>query len=218
MIGGYIMSFCKNQKPEQTPGAICGNPLTGLKDKVCIQVNKVFDACLKQISQENTTITLENITPATATQPLTFVSASSSTASQLTGVTVTPLSDGSGCSRVQGTITINLDVNLLDANKAPVTATSTVTYPIDIVLFVPKGAVIDTSLSATISSIIASGKVLTENSAQITACITAIVKVIAPVDLLIPTYGYCFIPSCQDYAADVCNGVFDLPLYPKDRE
>ncbi len=212
------MSFCKNQKPEQTPGAICGNPLTGLKDKVCIQVNKVFDACLKQISQENTSITLENFAPANPIQPLTFVSATTNSASELSGVTVTPITDGSGCSRVQGTITINLDVNLLDANKVPVVAKSTLTYPIDIVLFIPKGAVIDTSLSATISSIVASGKVTGENTAQITACITAIIKVIAPVDLLIPTYGYCFIPSCQEYAADVCNGVFDLPLYPKDRE
>ena len=33
-------------------------------------------------------------------------------------------------------------------------------------------------------------------------------------ELLIPTYGYCQIPPCQDFTQDVCTGFFDLPLYP----
>lgn len=212
------MSFCKNPRPDQTPGAICGNPMAGLKDKVCIQVNKVFDACLKQITLDNFQITLTNILPPTAKPPFTYVSATSTGKSEMTNVSITPLADGSGCSRVKGNITIDLDVNMLDSTGKAATATSTFSFPIDIVLFIPKGAVVDTNLDTTVSCIIANGSIISDNTAKITACITIIVKVVALVDLLVPTYGYCYIPNCQDYADDVCSGVFDLPLFPKDRE
>ena len=36
-------------------------------------------------------------------------------------------------------------------------------------------------------------------------------------ELLVPTYGYCQIPPCQDFTQDVCTGFFDLPLYPSQQ-
>lgn len=212
------MSFCKNSRPDQTPGAICGNPLNGLKDKVCIQVNKVFDACLKQISFDNLQITLEDICPQDACPPFTFISATCEGKNELKDVTITPLNDDSGCSRIRGTIEIKLDIDLLDKNKCPATAKSCIHFPIDIVLFIPQEAVVATNLDTIVSCIIPAGHVTSCDTAQITACITVIVKVVACVDLLIPTYGYCFIPNCQDFTEESCAGVFDLPLFPKDRQ
>ena len=39
-------------------------------DKVCIQAHKVFDACLKQMTQEGVTLTLTDSSPATPVSPL----------------------------------------------------------------------------------------------------------------------------------------------------
>ena len=43
------MSFSNNCKQERMPGPIVGNPLNGLTDRASIQVQKIFDACMKQI-------------------------------------------------------------------------------------------------------------------------------------------------------------------------
>ncbi len=212
------MSFCKNQKPEQTPGPICGNPINNLKDKICIEVNKVFDACLKQVPIEDKVLELINIEPCTAPKPYTFVSASSNNNSKLRNIQVIPINDGCGCSRVKGNIIICFDVEMKDKCGNKVTAIAKLNIPIDIVMFIPKGAVIDTSICATISSIVTSGEIINDEKIKLSACITIIIKVIAPVDILIPTYGYCYIPPCQEYQEDICSGVFDMPLFPKDRE
>ena len=45
--------------------------------------------------------------------------------------------------------------------------------------------------------------------------VTARFEIVADVDVLVPSYGYCPIPPCTPYTGgDVCPGVFDLPLYP----
>ena len=55
----------------------------------------------------------------------------------------------------------------------------------------------------------------TTGGVTVSACVTTILKVIAVVDVLVPSYGYCMIPPCTPYPGDeICPGVFDLPLYP----
>ncbi|MBO5782633.1 MAG: hypothetical protein J6R24_00655, partial [Clostridia bacterium] len=49
----------------------------------------------------------------------------------------------------------------------------------------------------------------------VNACITVILKVSMPVELLVPSYGYCAIPPAQEYSQEVCAGFFELPLYPQ---
>ena len=46
--------------------------------------------------------------------------------------------------------------------------------------------------------------------------LTTMLRVVAVVDVLVPSYGYTPIPPCTPYTGDdVCPGVFfDLPLYP----
>ena len=212
------MSFCKTQKPEQTPGPICGNPINNLKDKICIEVNKVFDACLKQVPIEDKILDLFNIEPCNATKPYTFISATSTDKSNLKNIQIIPLSDGCGCSRVKGNLIIFFDIIMKDKCGKKVTANAKLNIPIDVVMFIPKGAVIDTSISTTISSIVTNGEIINDEQIKLSACITIIIKVIAPVDILIPSYGYCYIPPCQEYQEDICSGVFDMPLFPKDRE
>ena len=66
------MSFFSGVRTDYIPGPIVNNPLKGLCEKVCIQVKKVFDACLKQQHIEGETLTLENFQPENPTFPLTF--------------------------------------------------------------------------------------------------------------------------------------------------
>ena len=71
------MSFYSNFQSDKCPCQITGNPINGLTEKVCIQAEKIFDACIKQTQVENYTLELSGFTPENPTYPLTFVSARS---------------------------------------------------------------------------------------------------------------------------------------------
>ena len=123
------MSFCNNNGADRCPGNISGNPINGLSEKVCIQARKVFDACMTQSTLESTTVTLTNLTPADPALPLTFVSGQSTTSvGTVTALTVTPLSDRQGLSRVQATISIPVVINYTDANGGKLYSISTTAY------------------------------------------------------------------------------------------
>ena len=95
------MSFCNNNStPDRCPGNINGNPMNGLCEKVCIQTVKIFDACMLQTSID-ATVALTSLAPANPTLPLTFTSGSStSQTGTITALTITPIADRQGLSRV----------------------------------------------------------------------------------------------------------------------
>ena len=71
------MSFFTNNATDRGPGRINGNPLNGLCEKVCVEVKKVFDACMKQTQEDGVVLNLTGNVPANPTYPLTFISARS---------------------------------------------------------------------------------------------------------------------------------------------
>lgn len=212
------MSFCNNLKPDRTPGPITGNPLHNLCERACIQVKKVFDACLKQVSLENYQITVTDPVPATYTTPLTFVSAASTSAKgTVTDLTVTqlPLVEGSPrTSRVQCTVAIPVEVIYVDAANVEGKGTATISVSEDVVMCIPDNSVIPVEIAATVNAVSPEGTYVEGLAFSITACVTVVLKAEAEVELLIPTYGYCYIPPCQEYTQEVCTGVFDMPLFP----
>lgn len=210
------MSFLnRNCRTDRTPGRISGNPLNGLCEKVCIEVKKVFDACMKQEAITDLSVTITDITPAGTVEPYTFLSARSiNSHSIISNLIVTPLDDGA-CSRVSATITIPIEVLFTDANGITASGSSTVTLTRDVVLSTPQPSVMPYEVEAITNLIAPEGEYLGNNVFSITGCITGILKIVMEVELLVPSYGYCQIPTCQDYKADVCDGFFDLPLYPR---
>ncbi|MEG0767713.1 MAG: hypothetical protein RR482_08350, partial [Clostridia bacterium] len=54
------MSFYsyKNANPCCCPGTIGGDAISGLKEKVCIQVKRVYDSCLQQEQLDDVIITI----------------------------------------------------------------------------------------------------------------------------------------------------------------
>ena len=176
----------------------------------------MFDAGIKQTRVENYSLTLTDNDPATVTYPLTFISARSTTAA----TTVTNLSidrqPDKRCARVQGTVSVPLEVLYTDANGVDGSATATYTTPIDVFLYVPTPSIMPFTVQA-VASVVAPEGVFNEETSGFTVslCVTLIVKVVMSVELLIPAYGYCVTPPLQEYSQEVCAGFFELPLYPQ---
>ena len=210
------MSFSNNVRPDRMPGPIVGNAANGLCEKVCIEVKKVFDACIKQETLTDQVITLSGTTPADVTQPFTFQGARSSTsAGTISDLIVTPTTETPGCSRVQANVEIPLQVSFVDANGTQAVGSASLTLARDVLLRVPEPSVIPYEIVAVVNAVSAEGTYLSDGSFSITLCVTVILKVVMDVELLVPSYGYCYIPPCQEYQEEICEGFFDLPLFPR---
>ncbi|MBQ8284177.1 MAG: hypothetical protein IJX75_03695 [Clostridia bacterium] len=212
------MSFYSNFQSDKCPGAVTGSPLNGLTEKVCIQAEKIFDACIKQTQLENYTLTLTDLTPANPTYPLTFVSArSTSSEAVVTNLNIERQADKS-CARVQATVTVPLEVLYTDANGVDGSATASVSLTQDVLLFVPAPSIIPFTVRAVVSAVAPDGVYDAATQGFIVSiCATVILKIAMPVELLVPTYGYCAIPPAQEYSQEVCAGFFELPLYPQGK-
>ena len=210
------MSFFSNFQSDKCPGALTGSPLNGLTEKVCIQAEKIFDAGIKQNQIENYSLVLTDITPTTVTYPLTFVSARSLVAeATVTNLNIERQADKS-CARVQATVSVPVEVLFTDAAGVDGSATATVTLNQDVLLYVPAPSIMPYSVRAVVSVVAAEGTYNPDTQGFIvTLCATVILKISMPVEILVPSYGYCAVPPMQEYSQEVCAGFFELPLYPK---
>jgi len=210
------MSFYTDNRPGIYPGRT-NNITNGLCERICLQATKVFDACMNQSEIENYSLLLTNFNPANPTTPLNFVSGNSlGSSSTISGLTITRLEDRPNFARVQATINIPVTVTYTDANNVPGTATGTIAIPQDVILYVPQPSLTPIDVISFGTAVIASATFNpTTGGFTINACVTTILKVIAVVDVLVPSYGYCLIPPCTPFTGDtICPGVFDLPMYP----
>ena len=212
------MSFYSNFQSDKCPGAISGNPLNGLTDKICIQAEKIFDACIKQNQMDSYSLTLTDLTPATVTYPLTFVSARSTTSEATVTNLVIDRQADKPCARVQATLTVPMEVLYTDATGVDGSATASVSMNVDVLLYVPAPSIIPYTVKAVISAVAPEGVYNAETQGfTVSVCSTVIIKISMPVEVLVPSYGYCVIPPAQEYSQEVCAGFFELPLYPQSR-
>lgn len=211
------MSFSNNCKSDKIPGPVKGNALSGICEKTCLQVEKVFDACMSQTTMTDLQLTLSDVTPTDLTAPYKFVSAkSTSTNAVISNLTVTEIPEDNCYARVSCNVQIPVLVTFTDANGKTGTGTATVNIPKDVILHVSAPSVIPYSIQATVGFSSIQGVYTADNQFTVTGCATVILKVTMPVDLLVPSYGYCYIPPCREYTEQACEGVFDLPLYPQE--
>ena len=210
------MSFFCNFQSDRCPGQINGNPLNGLCEKVCLQVKEVFDACMQQTQLNGVVLNITNLTPASPTYPLTFVSAKSTTSQGvISNLLIEPLPERQGSARVKADITIPVSVAFVDANGVEGATTSTVTVTKDVILNIPSASIMPYNVEAIVSLVSTQGTTTGENQFTIDACASIIMKVVMEVELLVPSYGYAAIPPCQDYTQEVCAGFFELPVFPR---
>ncbi len=212
------MSFYSNFQSDKCPASITGNPMNGISEKVCIQAEKIFDACIRQTQMESYALALTDLDPATPTYPLTFVSArSTSSEATVTGLNVERQADRP-CARVQATVSIPVEVLYTDAAGVEGSATGTVSMPVDVLLYVPAPSIMPYTVRAVASVAIPEGTFdAVTNGFTVRICSTVIIKIAMQVELLVPSYGYCVLPPAQEYSQEVCAGFFELPLYPQAR-
>ena len=212
------MSFYINNTNPFRPGPLVGNPMNGICEKTLIETTKVFDACVSQSTETGIILPLTGFNPAGPAQPLTYISAENQIGSPVTvsNILIERLDQSPNYANVSLTITIPVTVTYRDANGVVGTASSSITIQKCAVLFVPQPSQtpIEVRAQAVFSSRL--GTLTDETTFTVTGCIRIVLKVVAEVDLLIPSYGYPVIPPCQACQENnnVCPGIQDLPLYP----
>ena len=211
------MSFFSSNRADRCPGPIVGNPLNGLCERVCIQTKKVFDSCINQFQAQNVNVTVDTTTynPENPTFPLTFVGCVSTGETATTSnLTITRFDDRPNFARVSVDVNIPITISYTDAAGVAGTATGNLTVSEDVVMCVPQASVIPFTVEAFGNAICNDGLFVGDNTFQVSTCTTVILRVVVEAEILVPSYGYCQIPPCQEYSNDVCQGTFNLPLYP----
>ena len=262
------MSFFsyKNGNTELSPGCITGNPCQGLKERICIQVKNVYDACLQQEQLDDEVVTVNGIVPvlpdascrpatsrpcscecdgcsctcncrgcdsaltyneavenaensACRPQPCgawTFESCrSSTTCGVISNLTIDRLCDRPQFARVRGRISIPVDVLFVDQNCQEWMGRASVTVDKDVLMAIPDESIVPFTLESMVSAICVSGRYLGNCQFEITICVTVVLKILAEVELLVPSYGFCSIPPCEEFAENVCDEFLSLPLFPQ---
>lgn len=195
-------------------------------EKICIQGKKIFDACMKQTTLQQITVSVTDVNPPSPEVPLRFVSCkSTTTVGEIQNLVVERLQERPKYGRVEADIVVPVEVTYLDNNNVTGTGTGTVTVPVDVVMFLPEPSIIPYRIEASVSAVSPEGlysqtqviEGVTYYLFTLNCCVTAILKVTMDVELIVPSYGYAVIPPCQEYTEEVCSGYFELPLYPGGR-
>lgn len=238
--GGANMSFYsyKNANPACCPGMVAGNVLDGLNEKICIQVQRVYDSCLQQeqLSDVDVVITsyaqvvnhcacnangccgneTETVPPTSApVPPIVFESCRSSTMDvDISNLSVERLCDRPCFARVRGTLQIPIDILFTDSRCVEYIGKGVITVNKDVLLAVPDESIVPFTLEGMASAVCVAGNYLGNNTFRLTVCVTIVLKVLAKVEILVPSYGFCPIPPCEEFADSVCDEFFSLPLFP----
>lgn len=208
------MSFYTCNRSGNCPGAMSGNPLNGICEKACIQVDKVLDAGLRQIQETNVQVTLTNQNPENPTLPLTFVSAVTNGETTVDNLVVERLTEKPNFARVSFDAVVPVLVSYTDANGVAGTGETTITIPNDVILFIPQPSIVPYRIEVFGAMSSPTGTWVSDNIFSISACVTLITRVVVQAEILVPSYGYCSPPPAQEFSQEVCSGVFELPIFP----
>jgi len=246
------MSFYsyKNANPACCPGAISGNALDGLQEKVCVQVKRVYDSALQQQQIDNAIVTITSFAQVNSgcscgscssgcgcstcnpcgsdaccdganqtsapVPPIIFESCrSSTTQAEIRNLTVDRLCDRPCFARVRATIDVPIDILFSDSRCNEYIGKGVVSVDRDVLLSIPDESIVPYCIEAMASAICVSGCYIGNNQFKMTICVTTILKVLADVEILIPSYGFCTIPPAEEFSDSVCEEFFSLPLYPQ---
>jgi len=225
------MSFYsyKNANSTQCPCSVNANEvLNGLNERVCIQVQRVYDSCLYQEQLSNQRVTLvsyglvpgcggdQNDNCSQPVMPITFESCrSTTTEGTIRNLSVERLCDRPCFARVRCQIDVPIDILFTDASCREYIGRGLVTVDRDVLLSIPDESIVPYTIEAMVSAICVSGTYVGNNIFELEICVTAILKVLAKVEILVPSYGFCEVPPCEEFADSVCDEFFSLPLFPQ---
>ena len=158
----------------------------------------------------------DTVTPNSApVPPITFESCrSSTTQADIRNLSVERLCDRPCFARVRCTVDVPVDILFVDSRCIEYIGKGVVSVDRDVLLSIPDEAIVPYNLEAMASAICVSGCFVGNNQFKMTVCVTIILKVLADVEILVPSYGYCAIPPAEEFADSVCTEFFSLPLFP----
>lgn len=160
--------------------------------------------------------TTETIAPTSApVPPITFESCrSTTTEGTIRNLTVERLCDRPCFARVRCKIDVPIDILFADSRCQEYIGKGVITVDKDVLLSIPDESIVPYCLESMVSAICVAGTYLGNNRFSLTVCVTVVLKVLAQVEILIPSYGFCPIPPCEEFADNVCDEFFSLPLFP----
>ena len=232
------MSFYsyKNANSTHCPCSVNANEvLSGLNERVCIQVQRVYDSCLyqEQLSSQRITLVSYGLVPcghgeqsegcSQPVMPITFESCrSTTTEGVIRNLSVERLCDRPCFARVRCQIDVPIDYENLARIGAMMGSGGMIVLDEDdcmvdrdVLLSIPDESIVPYSIEAMVSAICVSGTYVGNNIFELEVCVTAILKVLAKVEILVPSYGFCEVPPCEEFADSVCDEFFSLPLFPQ---
>ena len=140
---------------------------------------------------------------------------SSTTAGTISNISIERMCDRPQYARVKCSVDVPVDVLFVDQRCQEWMGQAHVCIDKDVLLCVPEDSVIHFTLESLVSAICVSGTYIGNCTFEITICVTVVLKVLAEVDILVPTYGFCEAPPCEEFAENVCDEFFSLPLFPQ---
>lgn len=140
---------------------------------------------------------------------------SSAVCGTISNLSIDRLCDRPQFARVRGRVSIPIDVLFLDQNCQEWMGRASVTVDKDVLMAIPDESIVPFTLESMVSAICVSGQYLGNCQFRITVCVTVVLKILAEVELMVPSYGFCAIPPCEEFAENVCDEFFSLPLFPQ---
>ncbi|MCH5350424.1 MAG: hypothetical protein J1F39_00450 [Clostridiales bacterium] len=181
----------------------CGGSFDGLCCRMVIETKRVFDGC----ASTDNNVTLNLVTEESIPAGSDFVSARVAS-SEFSSYSI---GDGDGvCNSVFGEIVTTFAVTYNDAGVLR-TVAAIQREQVSVRLKLPNGGLIPYTIEVQMAMNIGAGAIIGANAVSVTGCKVRIIKVTAPVDILIPTYGYCKYPPCTGGA---CPG-FTADIFPQ---
>lgn len=187
-------------------GKIDGNALAGLDERFCIEVPRVFDGCVSKYNNVAFAFSVDAI-PTDAVAPFTFVNACSNGDATMRDLRTIPL--GNGCSRVASDVRIPLIVNFKDSLGKCYSGTASIVIFRDMMLKIPYNSLSPYQIKVAVNFISSIGSFISSDTVSIQACYIIVMKVIVMTDILVPSYGFCVYPECNNLSGDECNQMFE---------
>lgn len=140
---------------------------------------------------------------------------SSTTRGDISNLSVERMCDRPQFARVKADVDVPIDILFTDQRCQEWMGQATITVSKDVLLCIPDDSIIPFTLESLVSAICVSGTYIGSCQFRITVCVTVALKVLAEVAIMVPTYGFCEIPPCEEFAETVCDEFFSLPLFPQ---
>lgn len=140
---------------------------------------------------------------------------SSTTAGRISNLSIERMCDRPQYARVKCSVDVPVDVLFVDQRCQEWMGQTRVCVDKDVLLCIPDDSIIPFTLESLVSAICVSGTYVGNCTFEITICVTVVLKVLAEVDIMVPTYGFCEVPPSEEFAENVCDEFFSLPLFPQ---